>query len=251
MARPKYDPTAQKGVLGIGAIFESWGWAFRPQPASDVGIDAHVEIVEGGEATGRLVGLQIKAGGSYVRRNADGDVVYYGKEKHREYWTRHTLPVVLLIHDPENNQTIWAVVSERAVEETKGGGWKITLPMGQVLQKTKPEAFLEALTPKPTAAERRRERLALGEPLMRAILAGSSVALETEDWVNKSLKRGDFKFLIDEDESTAITWGFTYAAYPLEEALHSFFPWAKFAVNRHFYDQHRDEKRHWQDSCHD
>src|SRR5690242_6276571 len=80
MARARYSPTERIGVGEVGQIVQrDLGWIFREQPVADVGIDAHIEQVDGsGFPTGKLVGAQIKSGASHVRRAGDA-LVYYGK----------------------------------------------------------------------------------------------------------------------------------------------------------------------------
>jgi hypothetical protein len=59
--------TELEGVQAVDAFFTKLKWLFRPQLRSDFGIDAHVERVEDGRATGRLLALQIKSGSSLGR----------------------------------------------------------------------------------------------------------------------------------------------------------------------------------------
>lgn len=54
------------------------GWIFREQPILDFGIDAQVELVEDGDPTGKLIGLQIKTGLGNFRETSEG-LVYYGE----------------------------------------------------------------------------------------------------------------------------------------------------------------------------
>jgi hypothetical protein len=53
------------------------------------------------EPTGKLIALQIKTGASYFRPKGD-DFVFYGELRHLEYWTRHSLPMFLVLHDPSS-----------------------------------------------------------------------------------------------------------------------------------------------------
>ena len=100
------DNTAQKGVNAVEELFLSMGWIFRRQLESDVGIDAQVEPVVDGEPTGQLIALQIKSGESFFRKRGD-NYVYYGKPRHLDYWERHSLPVLLVMHNPSTSETIW------------------------------------------------------------------------------------------------------------------------------------------------
>src|SRR5262245_39656738 len=53
------------GRIKASIFFASTGWLFREQHGHDYGIDAHVEIVEDGRPTGKLIAFQIKPGSGY------------------------------------------------------------------------------------------------------------------------------------------------------------------------------------------
>src|SRR5258708_29082347 len=127
------DPTIERiGVNAVEAIFlNDFGWLFREQTVSDYGIDAQVEVVENNEPTGKLIALQIKTGASYFRPKGD-DFVFYGELRHLEYWTRHSLPMFLVLHDPEKKLTLWQKV-ERPLAHVTDKGWAILAPAGNVL----------------------------------------------------------------------------------------------------------------------
>jgi hypothetical protein len=104
--RAEKDPTIERiGANAVDTIFlNDFGWLFREQTISDYGIDAQVEVVENNEPTGKLIALQIKTGASYFRPKGE-NFVFYGELRHLEYWTRHSLPVFLVLHDPEKKLT--------------------------------------------------------------------------------------------------------------------------------------------------
>jgi len=105
-------------------------WLFREQTVSDVGIDAHLEVVEKGHATGRLLALQIKSGESYFRELVDDGLVYRGDQAHLEYWLDHSLPVVVIVCRPPRPEAYWQVITETTAVRTKGG-WKTLIPTAQ------------------------------------------------------------------------------------------------------------------------
>ena len=89
------------------------GWIFRPQTVSDRGIDAEIEILDSdGDAIGRLIALQIKTGPSYLSEKTEAGFIFRGKNRHLAYWRRHSLPVVLVLHDPTANVSYWQSVEE-------------------------------------------------------------------------------------------------------------------------------------------
>jgi hypothetical protein len=96
----RYSATERIGVNAVERIaLDQLGWIFREQPIADMGIDAHIERVDDGNPTGKLVALQIKTGASHFRVT-NGVLIYYGNATHLEYWTGHSLPVLLVAHLP-------------------------------------------------------------------------------------------------------------------------------------------------------
>lgn len=165
--------TERVGVSAAELEFSKWGWAFREQPIADFGIDAHVEPFCGGKPTGRLIALQIKSGPSYFAEPAEGGWVFRGGDTHLLYWFRHSLPVVLLLHDPESGVTYWAHVTQESVEFTEVG-WKMLVPSSQVLTRDAMDAFTALAESAPGASddpvEASCERL---PPTTGAVLGGT------------------------------------------------------------------------------
>jgi len=125
--------TERIGIHKVALIFlEDFGWIEREQTVSDVGIDMQVEIVHNGIPTGQLIALQIKSGPSYFKEEKDGNIIYRGEKTHLEYWLSHSLPVLIILCNPENHFTIWQkILSENVVETEKG--WKTEIPVSQIL----------------------------------------------------------------------------------------------------------------------
>ena len=92
------------GVNGVEQVFLKMNWAFREQPISDFGIDAHAEPMGEDGPTGQLIALQIKSGASYFKKRGKG-FVFYGEERHLTYWRNHILPVYVVLHDPGKDLT--------------------------------------------------------------------------------------------------------------------------------------------------
>lgn len=101
----RYSATEQIGVHAVGLVVTSdLGWIFREQPIADMGIDAHIELVDG-EPTGKLIGVQIKTGKGNFKESKDA-YTYYGNDVHLDYWSNHSLPVILVAHIPETKETL-------------------------------------------------------------------------------------------------------------------------------------------------
>jgi hypothetical protein len=124
--------TDRLGVSKLDHYFSLHGWLFREQFLHDYGIDAQVEIVDDGMPTGNLIAIQIKSGSSYFTEETDTDIIYRTDDKHIQYWSRHALPVIIVLYHPDSDMFIWENVTEDTIVST-GKGWKINIPKDQVL----------------------------------------------------------------------------------------------------------------------
>ncbi|MEV8344659.1 DUF4365 domain-containing protein [Streptomyces niveus] len=110
------------------------GWLFREQETADVGIDAQLEVVDGAtaEATGRLLGVQIKSGDSYFKVSNEAGWWFVCDADHVSYWLGHSLPVVVMLYEPQTKRVYWQHISDHTVVST-GKGVKIHVPRSQEL----------------------------------------------------------------------------------------------------------------------
>jgi Domain of unknown function (DUF4365) len=148
------DNTERVGVNAVESIFlNDFKWAFREQTVSDYGIDAIIESFDDDDKpTGRLAALQIKTGASYFEKKGN-DYIFRGERRHLEYWTNHSLPVFIVLHNPENGITLWQKIERRLVTETEKG-WSISIPPTNVLDKDA-KRFFEAGIAREDEATRR------------------------------------------------------------------------------------------------
>ena len=97
-------PSAKVASAGVThtqmAIEDDLGWLFRLQPTEDYGIDAQVEIVDGQDVSGKLLALQIKGGTSWFKEPGVNGWWFRPDVEHVQYWTKHSLPVVVVLYDP-------------------------------------------------------------------------------------------------------------------------------------------------------
>jgi hypothetical protein len=143
MDLPKYQPTNSTERLGVNAVAESvarLGLIWRETPMADVGIDGQIEYVnKDGYATGRIIAVQIKSGESFLIEKGDS-WVFYPEKKHKFYWERFPLPVMIILHDPGTNQSYWQDVRQvLRVSSEKG----IFVPKGNILQDTDANTLFE------------------------------------------------------------------------------------------------------------
>lgn len=121
--------------LGVGladVAFTKWGWVFRNQPVGDYGIDAHVEPKTNGVASGRPVALQIKTGQSYFAEPTEDGWLYRDKDRHLHYWLGQTLPVLIILCDPDTETLYWQQVTAERIDYTPIG-WTIVIPPNQTI----------------------------------------------------------------------------------------------------------------------
>lgn len=236
----RYSTTERIGINALESIvLNDLGWIFREQPIADMGIDAQIERVDDGSPTGKLIALQIKTGMSQFRETDDA-FIYYGSLVHLDYWTGHSLPVILVAHLPESGQTMWALIDETTVRRT-GKKWKIAIKKSNMLGQETLDA-LEKVS-EGTPGQQRLRQLSIDEPLMRHIEKGGKVSVELEDWVNKSLGRTPVRvFVHDEDgnETLSQDWFLYYTGYGMKGLAEALFPWATASVDADFYDEQGD-----------
>jgi hypothetical protein len=106
---PRTKATGKLGVSFVETIVSEDGSIFRETPQdTDVGIDGYIEFVENDIATGTLVGVQIKAGESFLKQYSDG--MYFSINASRadiNYWNSHAIPVALIAYDPTTKLSGW------------------------------------------------------------------------------------------------------------------------------------------------
>ena len=241
MTKPQ---TERLGVSILDYFFSENGWLFREQTTHDYGIDAHVEIVENQRPTGKLIALQIKAGLSFFEEEANEAYVFRTNDKHIAYWVGHSMPVVLVLFNPETKQAYWQHVSRQTVETT-GKGWKLFVPKLSLFEEpTRHLKALAALT-QPEPYIRRLNRLRIDRHWMDLIGEGHEVRVQFDDWVNKSLPRYQITISTDDEKES---WPVLYAlGVGIEEMLNHFFPWADFSLDNEAHEE--GALGDWENEC--
>lgn len=126
--------TADKGVRAISRIInDEFGWIFRQNHQEhDYGIDAYIDVLtENSEVTGQSLAVQIKTGSSYFKISDHTSITYYGETKHLNYYANISHPIILFVHDEDEQKTYWVQFKLEKTEKARSG-WKIEIPKDNV-----------------------------------------------------------------------------------------------------------------------
>jgi hypothetical protein len=222
--------TDRDGVNAVEGIFiRELKWIFREQTISDWGIDAHAEVTNRDEPSGRLLALQIKSGKSFFRKRGD-NFVFYGERRHLNYWRTHSLPVAIILHNPETGLTLWQRVEEDLIRYGKSGRWSIDIPPSQILNAQAANG-LEKGVSDITAA--RKLRLTLDLPMIREFASKKEVYFSIDEWVNKSLGFRDVQVFFDdidkmEDGEPDHTISMWIPTHSIGEYMAEVWPWLSY-----------------------
>ena len=122
-------------VSRVDSFFiEKFHWIVREQSISDYGIDMQLEIIDNGNVTGVLIALQIKGGSSHCRKDKANNFIYRGELKHLEYWRYHSLPVMLIWYNPDDENLYWQRISIKSSNiNILKKGWTLKIPRTNIL----------------------------------------------------------------------------------------------------------------------
>lgn len=234
------------GVSKLESYFSLHGWLFREQFSHDYGIDAQVEIVSEGKPTGDLIAIQIKSGSSYFSEETDTEIVYRADDKHIKYWSKHCLPVIIIVYHHERDNFYWESITDETIIST-GKGWKINIPKSKLLTDESLTAFHDLTQPPPYI--QKLNKLRLDKRWIDLVANGENVYIEYKDWINKSLPRFQIRIGCDsrediEEESWPTIYG---VGLSMEEAVSHTIPWAEFEMDHDVYEEYM--KSVWYNEC--
>lgn len=237
------DQTGATGVTIVQLLVESeLGWIFRRIDHRDTGLDAEVEIVIAGEATGIVLGLQIKSGPSYFSEPTDRGWWYRGDRAHLKYWRDHTLSTVVVLVDTESRTASWAAVPlEDAAVHYADKSWKIeVLRDDQVGSPCRTRWMEHAWAQCPRDALFRY--CALHRRFIDVLSRGGEVFLEAEEWVNKMRGQAGFCLIVRDasDEESRVEFAFLAGIHDPYEFAKVVFPWADIDIDEDYYELHED-----------
>lgn len=97
---------------------------------SDYGRDLIVDITEGSEITGAVIGIQVKGDRRFVR---DGTWALPATPKDLRYWAESSVPVVGVVWNPDSGELRWANLTAHARKNPTISAWpprRPTSPQG-------------------------------------------------------------------------------------------------------------------------
>jgi len=104
-AVPKTKQAENSGLIAVAQFAHRLGWAWRPTPNDDYGLDGELEPITDGKATGQIIKVQVKSGQSYRKNEDDKGFYYLAAKDDLGYWDNVNVPVLLVIHDPDARRT--------------------------------------------------------------------------------------------------------------------------------------------------
>ena len=96
------------GINHVRLITDREQHIFRRVHEEDVGVDAQIELCRHlEEPSGFVVGLQVKAGASYVRNETESTFTFYPSIEDLQYWRSYALPIYLVVYHPARDVAYW------------------------------------------------------------------------------------------------------------------------------------------------
>jgi hypothetical protein len=238
--------TERLGIAQLQSLFGKVGWFFREQFVQDNGIDAQVEIVENNNSTGQLIAIQLKSGASYFNEIKGNNIVYRPDVKHIEYWLKYTIPVIIVLYNPENETMLWFPVQRETIINT-GKNYKIEIPQTCILNEKTFSALKKVF--KLNYIQNRITKLILDYSWMKIINTGEIVYAKFENWKNKSLTRTPVKIYCNsKDGYKEFYIPYIYAPdYHVFEEIKKIIPWAEFEMDVDSYLKEKEEE--YDDLC--
>jgi|JI10StandDraft_1071094.scaffolds.fasta_scaffold121413_3 hypothetical protein len=236
------NPSTERiGVSKVENIFSRKGWFFREQHVKDYGIDAQVEIVDSNIPTGNLIAIQIKTGLSYFQEIKNEKIKFRIDNRHANYWLNHSLPVIVILYNPETDLALYYPVTDETVLRL-GKSYKVDIPITNILDE---EAFY-ALRQiyKLNFKSNRFNKLLLDRNLMEILKNDKDIFLEFYDWKNKSLSRTSIKFIFEQSNSLLEKSSLLYY-FPNSETIDivkNLVPWADLEMDFESFEEYKREQ---------
>lgn len=247
------NSTEREGVYHCGKIAARNSWMFREQPVDDVGIDAHMELMESSGEAKQLLALQIKSGTSWFKEKKDEYIIFRDiNERQYNYWTTNSLPCIVVLYNPDDSMCIWQKLTTETIEKTNGGkgkGFFVKVPLAQVFLNASSNKELLSFTKLPKHITNYNFLLSQ-KKFMNIIQEGGTIKLHSTEWINKSSGRGDTELIVDDGKSVEkYSYPYWFPFTPYTMVFPKLFPWADFSADEDFFEE--DDEIFWREyHCH-
>lgn len=158
MRAGKTEVIGTTGQSAVKAQFEQLRWGANPNDDHDLGTDLWLQPRDERRFDlNTVAGAQVKTSGSkgpgtYFKTpemDPEGKVLgwwyYESDDDHFDYWTKHTAPHFLVLHDLETHDSYWVHVSKERLEAA-GGGTRIMVPAHQLIDEAHNRELIEVAT---------------------------------------------------------------------------------------------------------
>jgi len=109
--RPATARAEEDGVNAVRTIINRMNCQFVTTVPDNAAIDGHLQLVNrSGEFEGYLLGVQVKAGRSYIASENDVELRVRVQRRHVDLWTSMQVPVLLFYYDGRTQRTYWLAV---------------------------------------------------------------------------------------------------------------------------------------------
>lgn len=242
----------REGVYHCGKLAARYRWMFREQPIDDVGIDAHMEFTEVNGEVRQLLGVQIKSGQSWFKERKGEYIIFRDiSERQYNYWTTNSLPCIIVLYNPDNDECIWEKLTVKTIKKTKGGkgkGFFVKIPLNQLFLDEFSHQNLFAFTKLPEHIMNYNFLLSQ-KSFMQIIQRGGMIRLHSKEWVNKCSGAGTIELIInDKNGESKYLYPYRFPYTPYTEVFPKLFPWADFIADPDFY-QSEDENLWLEENC--
>jgi hypothetical protein len=232
------DQTGAIGVTLVQLLVENeLRWIFRRIDQRDTGIDAQVEVVLAGQATGLLLALQIKTGKSYFSSKTESGWRYRGDYEHLRYWREHNLSTLVVLVDEVARQAFWVFVGPDTTVNEARASWTIEVPADQVLSAECRTEWMDlAFAACPRDA---LYRYCVTQIRYIAWVAeGNRLLVEAQEWLNKIRGQCEFRLIFDRegDEVREEAFDVLSGARNPHVFVQKVFPWADVGIDEEFYE---------------
>ena len=169
-------------------------------------------------------------------------------ERQYNYWTRNSLPCIVVLYNPDDDMCIWQKLTTKTIERTndgKGKSFLVKIPLTQVFLNDVSNKKLLSFTNLPQHITNYNFLLSQ-KKFMQIIQDGGDIKLHSMEWVNKSSGKGSTELIVDDGKSIKkYSYPYWFPFTPYTMVFPRLFPWADFTADEDFYEE--NDKFFWRE----